>query len=167
MLFMRICLTPLHVPPWSSESASSYKNLQNWGVIGVRLRTWLEHSQKFVSSNNFALGHTDINNRTCVVVSSFFSDDPVAVKDTIAHEIGHVILGAGHPGEVEQKAAPNGALAWVNGGVAPLIGTKQIERLMCSGGKRAKDGSSRLLVKKEWDAAELWFIKEKNGGRMD
>ena len=37
----------------------------------------------------------------------------------------------------------------------PLPGTKHICRLMGSGPN--SDGSSRLLVKKEWDEAEEWL----------
>lgn len=63
--------------------------------------------------------------------------------DTIAHEIGHVFVGEGHP---DQDASP---------GPAPLPGTKHSCRLMCSGPN--SDGSSRVLVKAEWDEAEEWL----------
>jgi len=39
-------------------------------------------------------------------------------------------------------------------------GTRNVERLMCSGPKRPKDGSAKLLVKGEWDKAEDWLKKE-------
>lgn len=61
-----------------------------------------------------------------------------AVLHTIAHEIGHMIVGGGHPDEGQ--------------GPAPLVGTDRTKRLMCSG-YNWQIGAS-LLVKSEWDAAE-------------
>ena len=60
--------------------------------------------------------------------------------DSIAHEIGHILVGEGHPDE--------------SGGPAPLYGTLGRKRLMGSGelGVRGK-----LLVKAEWDEAEVWL----------
>jgi hypothetical protein len=71
------------------------------------------------------------------------------LKWTIAHEIGHVLLGAGHPGEAI-------------GGPAPLPGTDHRQRLM-AGGKIVPLGairSGKLLVKAEWDEAEAWLKAE-------
>jgi hypothetical protein len=77
-----------------------------------------------------------------------------AVLDTIAHEVGHIIVGDGHPDE--------------GSGQAPLMGTDRTKRLMCSGPNRQVGAS--LLVKKEWDAAEVWLkavadkrYREENG----
>jgi hypothetical protein len=58
---------------------------------------------------------------------------------TLAHEIGHVFLGDGHP---EQGSGP-----------APLPGTDRSKRLMSS----RTDQTARLLVKAEWDKAEEWL----------
>jgi len=41
-----------------------------------------------------------------------------------------------------------------------LPGSASVERLMCGGLKRRKDGFSRLLVKQEWDRAEKWLKDE-------
>jgi hypothetical protein len=60
---------------------------------------------------------------------------------TLAHEIGHVFLGEGHP---EQGSGP-----------APLPGTDHSKRLMNS----RTDSTARLLVKAEWDKAEEWLKK--------
>ena len=61
---------------------------------------------------------------------------------TLAHEIGHIIVGAGHPDEL--------------GGPAVLRGTDHTKRLMCSGNFSTHTGSC-LLVKREWDKAEEWL----------
>ena len=65
---------------------------------------------------------------------------------TTAHEIGHILLGGGHPDE--------------GGGIAPLesltLDLHKI-RLMCSGPNRVV-GSSRMLIKTEWDRGEQWLI---------
>jgi hypothetical protein len=77
-----------------------------------------------------------------------------AVLDTIAHEVGHIIVADGHPDE--------------GSGPAHLVGTDRTKRLMCSGPNRQVGAS--LLVKKEWDAAEIWLkanvdrrYREENG----
>lgn len=73
--------------------------------------------------------------------------------DTIAHELGHVIFGDGHPDQ--------------GGGKAILEGTPYPTRLMASGpDMRNKDGTSRLIVKQEWDEAKKWLDEEIGAGRM-
>lgn len=83
------------------------------------------------------VGHFSGNSRT----------DPghydVDVISTIGHEIGHVLMGYGHP---DDEDAP---------GPAPLVGTDRTVRLMCGHSTRSlEDG--RLLVKSEWEAVEDW-----------
>jgi hypothetical protein len=63
------------------------------------------------------------------------------MNEVIAHELGHLLLGGGHPDE--------------NGGFAPLYGTNRSNRLMCSGYNRTP--GAKLLVKTEWDRAESWL----------
>ena len=64
---------------------------------------------------------------------------------TIAHEIGHFIIGSGHPDEP----------AILDQGPAPLNGTELSYRLMVSGRAESRKGRLGLqLVKAEWDAAE-------------
>ena len=64
------------------------------------------------------------------------------------------MLGEGHP---DQKSGP-----------APLPATPYPRRLMCGNPKlRYMDGSARLTVKAEWDAAKAWFDEEIKDGRMD
>lgn len=60
----------------------------------------------------------------------------------LAHEIGHIMVGAGHP---DQFAGP-----------AVLRGPDHTKRLMCSGNFSTHTGSC-LLVKREWDMAEEWL----------
>ncbi len=73
---------------------------------------------------------------------------------TICHEIGHVMLGAGHPDESDNPTY---------GGVAPLPGTDRTKRLMCSGPNA--NLNSILLVKSEWDKAEEWLKNRPKGDR--
>jgi hypothetical protein len=70
------------------------------------------------------------------------------IINTMIHEMGHRIVGLGHPNL-------GGTGTGLDGGVAPLVGTDRTRRLMASGGHRADDGY--LLVKKEWDRAETWL----------
>jgi hypothetical protein len=72
---------------------------------------------------------------------------PEDVLHTIAHEVGHIIVGDGHPDD--------------EGGDAPLSGTDRTKRLMCSGPHWT--GNSLLLVKQEWDNAEIWLSERPNG----
>ena len=70
----------------------------------------------------------------------------------IAHEMGHVLVGYGHPDEP------------ANRGPAPLPGTDPRIRLMVSGTNNGI-APGELLVKGEWDAAEKWlrrFIDKTN-----
>ena len=73
----------------------------------------------------------------------------LAVIRTVAHEMGHVMLGEGHP-DVDAEN-PNGA------GVAPLVGADPKKRLMHK--FAYQEIEAKLLVKKEWDAAEQWLKK--------
>jgi hypothetical protein len=66
------------------------------------------------------------------------------VLETIGHEIGHIFFGDGHPD----------AMDLLDRGVAPLVGTDHTKRLMYGGKLNA---NSRLIVKKEWDEAEIWL----------
>lgn len=80
------------------------------------------------------------------------------VSQTTAHEIGHVIVGAGHPDE--------------NDGAAPLPGTTHSERLMANRfalptimfhGSMTREYRKHRLVKGEWDKAEGWLSNRPNG----
>ena len=91
---------------------------------------------------------------TCVVkVGTAYTDsagdpqvedkDPAAVRQNVAHEIGHVMLGDGHPDK--------------GGGLAPLTSMQpDASRLMYSEIDGMPD-SPKLLVKSEWDKGDDWL----------
>ncbi len=83
-----------------------------------------------------------------------FNASPKDVGHTMAHEIGHLMVGYGHPDEYKANKADSG-------GFAPLQTLRKTtdftQRLMCSGTRSLT--TSNLLVKKEWDLAEEWLVK--------
>jgi len=87
--------------------------------------------------------YPDIN--ACIVdgdrTGPGFQNTLGGVLNTISHEIGHLMIGSGHP---DQGFGP-----------APLTRLHN-RRVMASGTQRDPDG--RLLVKGEWDTAEAWLI---------
>lgn len=108
--------------------------------------------------NTSAIGMAHIESRTCWVKAkayhSYRRDEELAqLMNTTAHEFGHVLLGEGHPSE-----RPGDAYK----GPAPLPGTNHSQRLMREGGNNPK-GFDHLLVKAEWDAAEVWLKREVDG----
>lgn len=91
----------------------------------------------------------------CYIAGSQVTGDQSIPEDemlqTIAHEIGHVIIGPGHP-DLD-----------VGSGPAPLKGTNHLERLMHSDvvvKKKAGCLDRNLIVKKEWDAADEWLFQK-------
>lgn len=71
------------------------------------------------------------------------------VIHTMAHEVGHVMMGndeenVGHP---DEKTGP-----------APLPDSRVNERLMLSGKKTPLSATPKRLVKAEWDAIQAWLI---------
>jgi hypothetical protein len=90
----------------------------------------------------------------CVVVNmSALYTQGTNQMHTIAHEIGHLMVGPGHPDQWM-------ALLPDLGGPAPLqsIPAHHPSRLMHS-----NSGTGTLLVKGEWDRAEIWLSKRPNG----
>lgn len=73
------------------------------------------------------------------------------VVGTIAHEIGHIMIGEGHPSDYNIELQFGGN----HGGPAPLPGTDTSRRLMSSVDSRAP--GAHLLVKTEWDLIEGWL----------
>ncbi|RYD21301.1 MAG: hypothetical protein EOP88_11865 [Verrucomicrobiaceae bacterium] len=82
------------------------------------------------------------------------------LSQTIAHEIGHVLVGYGHPDEED--------------GPSPLRGTNRRERMMHSGEHMGNPGTEyanvggasargHRFVKKEWDEAEIWLNRAIDG----
>jgi hypothetical protein len=115
------------------------------------IRVFLVANQAPLGSSIDAYGITNIPGATCWVLGSLSGKNRSKsfLLDTVAHEIGHVLVGEGHP---DKDAKP---------GPAPLPKTKHSLRLMCSGPNSS--GSSRLLVKKEWDEAENWLKARPRG----
>jgi hypothetical protein len=100
--------------------------------------------QFVVQQQELALGFASQEFATCWV-SGNSSGSYNRVDDllsTTAHEIGHILVGYGHPDD--------------GTGVAPLPGTDHPSRLMCSGLNRSVS-NGRHLVKSEWDEAETWL----------
>ncbi len=78
-----------------------------------------------------------------------------ALINTLCHEIGHVMIGVGHPDDFNIEVTLG--LGSGTSGVAPLPGTDRSKRLMSSPSTRAENAT--LLVKTEWDTAEAWLIQ--------
>jgi hypothetical protein len=72
---------------------------------------------------------------------------------TIAHEIGHILLGPGHPGYAH-------GIMTEFAGVSPLPGTDHKKRLMFAGEAAFAvplGDKGTKLVKLEWDKTEDWL----------
>lgn len=112
-------------------------------------------------TQNGAYGVTNINPRTAWVKaasnnsSAWEEEETLHAIQTIAHEIGHIIIGEGHPTK-DGKAFQ---------GVAPLPDSNHSERLMRHGHDNPKS-NAHLLVKAEWDKAEKWLKNEEQEGRI-
>ena len=124
---------------------------------------YLVGCEKPISTDAF--GITSRETKTCWVIGNFVSpmnSDTALLYDpdeghmhNIAHEIGHVLVGPGHP---DEKDFP---------GPAPLMGTNRKLRLMASGSASGSSSAferGKLLVKGEWDDAEAWMAAEIDGG---
>ena len=73
----------------------------------------------------------------------------------IAHEIGHVMIGSGHPDDNDSEKAV--VLKWDgNGGRDPNVRS----RLLCSGDTQGLRGRGKCFIKKEWDKIEEWLKRE-------
>jgi hypothetical protein len=116
--------------------------------------------------NDTAWGATNRVANSCWVVGDTLANPSVPgsgrtydeVLQTVAHEIGHVLVDYGHPDD--------------GGGHAPLPRTDHRERLMHSGsglggpiiiGIRLQQARGHRLVKQEWDEAEQWLKTRPNG----
>jgi hypothetical protein len=112
----------------------------------------------FLPDDDFAVGTADEERRVVYIASEKINGGALVVQEyltTIAHEIGHIIIGDGHPDQ--------------GGGPAPLSGTSHLERLMFSNIDQKATANAldkNLLVKAEWDVAETWLQAEEVAGRM-
>lgn len=141
-------LKPSENGPENNDSAASINVYLVGGVYQMALHST---NSGVYSRLNQLDGYTFIEEAVCWVNAGQHRSK-TAILDTLAHEIGHVIIGSGHPDK--------------GSGKAPLPGTNHRLRLMCSGDLSPSDGSGRLLVKAEWDAAEIWFKEEEDSGRI-
>jgi hypothetical protein len=119
-------------------------------AIYVTSPRWLPASNK--SRRSFADGITMVDERICIIANGF-QMEPEEQIDTLCHEIGHIIIGIGHPDNKDEESVI-------------LPNTNYVERLMCSGPRRRKDGFSRLMVKQEWDRAHVWLKQEEDDKRI-
>jgi hypothetical protein len=127
-------------------ATTDHKGIQAHGLDGQK-RT------SFGVANGFAYPDLRIAFIDASLGSDLFSSAEKAERlpdrlRTIAHEIGHIMIGAGHPGQAG------------NSSPSPLPLTNHIERLM-SGGDLARFSlpgeQGLLLVKEEWDLIEDWL----------
>ncbi|MCF7676091.1 MAG: hypothetical protein K9M97_12150 [Akkermansiaceae bacterium] len=92
-----------------------------------------------------AWGTTAVLQRNCWIVGDALGIRTLeTMKRTIAHEIGHVIVGAGHP--------DNGTSEFI------LPGTDYTPRLM-SNVPAQTTNPGVLLIKAEWEKVEAWMAK--------
>lgn len=110
------------------------------GVLAIQPHSWNTGTQKLDTVDAYGIAHIE---RRSAWIAAGIARPTVEGLDTIAHEIGHLIIGEGHP---DEKSGP-----------AYLPPTPVTRRLMCGGKFRLKDGSARLMVKAEWDKAEENF----------
>ena len=75
--------------------------------------------------------------------SARVEEEMEVIMGVIAHEIGHIMIGTGHPSEDKNS----------DRGPAPLPGTIHINRLMRTYIKPV--GVPDILVKGEWDEMEI------------
>lgn len=102
----------------------------------------------------------DLPENVCFVLVRERNDNTRILDEiafTTAHEIGHILLGEGHPDAPAGHPGGHGP-AWLQG--TTLVGHRK--RLMCSGNHYIL-GHSRMLVKAEWDKAEQWLIGRPRG----
>lgn len=128
------------------------QNLITNSIVGALTDS---HINVFIIGKNGDLnggsGGTTPSQATCWIlgkpVNGYASKNDLLA--TVGHEMGHVFFGEGHPNEV-------GPIK----GKAPLAGTDHTKRLMCRG--QLSNSSSRLIVKAEWDTAEIWLSTQEN-----
>lgn len=113
----------------------------------TNIKVFIVAGGQMLSSDGDAYGMTCREMRTCWVLGSRVAGYRVVedILETIGHEIGHVLVGYGHPNSTDKSKQ----------GPAPLPGTLYAERLMRKGLRSTIE--PRVLVKAEWDAADIWL----------
>jgi hypothetical protein len=82
----------------------------------------------------------------------------------IAHEIGHVMIGSGHPDQGTGGASLRWNMSFSNPAWRPDPRDKN--RLMCSGNYVDFTKPGKQLIKKEWDLIEAWLKKQEDDGTL-
>jgi hypothetical protein len=116
-------------PQWPGNT-----NIDVWILGG----TCLKNGDKYYLGAKFGGTHGDDYQQ----VPSIIVDGRGSVGLTIAHEIGHVFMGLGHPDKSEDLH------------FATLFGVSNQKRLMKS---NQDENSDWQLIKKEWDRIDAWL----------
>lgn len=93
------------------------------------------------------------------------ADNTAGFCYVLAHEIGHVMLGNGHP----DCGQGNAVLRWVPASQAaprPTMDPRDQQRLMCSGPGMNPALPGKQLIYKEWSLIETWLKKEEDEHRL-
>lgn len=136
-----------------SADQAALSTLAGPGIEGTHIRVFMLGTHKVIGETGIGIASTD--NNTCWVkaLALISGGDPDVEKArvcaTTAHEIGHLLFGAGHPSNNPENLQ----------GAAPLPGTNHSKRLMRDGNNNPR-GHDHLIVKAEWDKAEEWLEDE-------
>jgi len=126
---------------------------------GSDIDLFLIGSEKYIDGKDWAstlriAGENPIN--ACWIVGDALGDRTLAkLYQTVAHEIGHILVGYGHPDATRADLR----------GPAELPGTNHSTRLMC-GSNASGLLRGHMLVKEEWDEAEKWLQETERGGGL-
>ena len=84
------------------------------------------------------------------------------ILDTLCHEIGHVMLGRGHPDDGTCRSV----LVWkLSASGAYQQDFRNNRRLMKSGAP-GPFITRKELIKKEWDLIDAWLKKQEDDGNL-
>lgn len=140
----------------ATEHSSDAINLYVVGGLGgIRFHST---TAGVVETKAIALGFADPANQNIYVdgdllLTSLSNEQKLKqILNTIAHEVGHLIIGSGHPDEGGGKAPLGKEIT--GSGIPPK---SYYQRLMGSGTVAVDREVRKQLVKAEWDAAETWL----------
>lgn len=129
------------------------ENFQSWG----RDETGAFGSQGIDSKGtpNFAGRKFFVNGTSKNSTEVDIESETERMMNTIAHEIGHVMLNAGHPNLNADDPTTH-----------PLPRSYWPDRLMYMWPFAPATARRKLLVKGEWDEIEAWLVAEEAAGRL-